>query len=55
MKVLVDKFKETIDNLHDNDIICIDETGFCNIGNAMYGRESSNNLFITEKEKHGLL
>jgi transposase len=30
-------FKERMDHLLDHEIVCIDETGFCNIGNTMYG------------------
>ena len=31
------KFKDTIDKLSDDEIVCLDETGFCNIGNSVYG------------------
>ena len=30
-------FKEAMSHLSNDEIVCIDETGFCNIGNAMYG------------------
>jgi transposase len=30
-------FKSKIDRLKDNEIVCLDETGFCNIGNSVYG------------------
>jgi transposase len=31
------QFRDTLDQLSDDEIVCLDETGFCNIGNAVYG------------------
>jgi transposase len=31
---LMKKFKQVIDNLDDSHIVCVDETGFCNVGNS---------------------
>ena len=31
------EFKNTIDQLSDDEMVCLDETGFCNIGNSVYG------------------
>ena len=37
LKQLTLAFKSRLDTLKDDQIVCIDETGFCNIGNAMLG------------------
>ena len=31
------KFQEQINQCNNNEIACIDETGFCNVGNLAYG------------------
>lgn len=31
------EFKAKLDSLQDREIVCLDETGFCNVGNAVYG------------------
>lgn len=37
MKELVRQFKDKLDLFSDDQIVCVDETGFCNIGNSCYG------------------
>jgi len=33
---LTKQFKTVMDTLRDNEIVCVDETGFCNLGNATF-------------------
>ena len=37
MFALTNNFANAMDLLRDDEIVCIDETGFCNVGNSVYG------------------
>lgn len=37
LKQMTLAFKNRLDTFNDDQVVCIDETGFCNIGNAMIG------------------
>lgn len=52
-------FKEAMSHLSNDEIVCIDETGFSNIGNAMYGYFSRgkepNSISYKKREKQSVM
>ena len=55
----VTNFVNIYDKLQDHEIVCIDETGFCNLGNSMYtyypiGKEPQQSL-VTKREKRSMI
>lgn len=53
------EFKDRISYLKDEEIVCLDETGFCNIGNATYGYfpkgKTPNIVHVRRREKTSVI
>jgi transposase len=59
MRRLIQEFGQQLATFEDDEIICIDETGFCNVGNALYsyfpkGR-NPNATIVTKREKRSVI
>ena len=50
-----DNFKNTLDGLQNNEIVCVDETGFCSVGNTCYSyfpKGKQPQISFTKRREH---
>ena len=59
MDLLNESFKKVFDTLHDNEIVCLDETGFSNLSSACYGYfrkgENPEMIHVRSRERSSVI